>query len=101
VWAGVFFDNVGATATTFTELNNLGLGVFNPPDVGSSLDRDFFSGTNAGNPYNANPAGSIRVSPLAANPVANYGFELVAVPEPTAMALLAVGAVGLVRRRRA
>lgn len=101
IWAGVFFDNVGATATTFTELNNLGLGVFNPPDVGSSLDQDFSSGVNTGNPYNANPAGSIRLSPNTGTPIANYGFELVAVPEPTSMALLAVGAVGLVRRRRA
>lgn len=40
VWAAVFLDNLNSTATA-AQLNSLGLGLFNPPQLGTSADRDF------------------------------------------------------------
>lgn len=100
LWASIFFDNSGASGTTATALDGLGLGTFNPVDLGSSLDRHFTSPV-ANQPYNGSHPGTISVSPFAGNPVANYGFELVAIPEPTTSLLAGAGLALLVRRRKA
>ncbi len=97
-WAAEFFDAASPSTATLTQLNELGQGLFDPPTLGTSLDEDFVT-TAAGAPA-ANPAGSIRNSPFAANPRANYGWEFDAVPEPTSIAALGIGALALLRRRR-
>ena len=98
IWAGMTFDNVGATATT-ANLNNLGQGLFDAPTVGSSADLDFLTSA-PGSFFASNPAGTLRTSPFTANPKANYGWALTAVPEPASFAVIGLGLIGLVARRR-
>jgi len=95
-WIGMTFDNNGTTAT-LAQLNQLGLFTNDPPTVGSSADTDWLS-TAAGSNFVSNPAGAIRSSPFAANPNANYFWEVI--PEPTTMALVALGGLFAARRRR-
>jgi len=99
----MFFDNSTFTATTAAEMNNLGQGSFNPPVIGTSADRDFLSSGTPTSFLANNPTGSVRTSPFAGNPVANYGWELTPpVPEPVSMAVLGLSGFGLcIRRRRA
>jgi len=99
LWLAEFFDGAGTSTATVAQMNELGLGAFNPPTVGTSADRDFVT-TAPGAPA-ANPAGTIRTSPFGGSPVANYGFELNPVPEPASMTVLGIGALALIRRRRA
>lgn len=95
IWAGIVFDNVG-TATTNAQLNNLGMGVFDPPVVGTSADNGF--GTfGAGSFFVNNPAGS--QFNFGGNPVVNLGWSVI-VPAPGSMALLGLGGLLAARRRR-
>ena len=96
LWAGITFDNSGAAGATAALYNNLGMGLFDPPTQGTSLDKDFLTtAASVGNVQN--PVGSVRTSPYA--PLnANHGWRLV--PEPSSISLLAVGALALIRRRR-
>jgi len=98
LWVGAFFDNSGTT-TTAAQLNELGLPLFNPPTIGSS-DDEFFQSSGAGFTPGSNPAGA--VSYFGGSPVANFGFAVQAVPEPSAMALGLLSSGGLLffRRRR-
>ena len=90
---GLCFSSSTQTAAV---MNNFGMGLFDPPTVGSSQDRDFLSSTTTTQTTN-NPTGAIRTSPFTAAPAANYGFRITvaAVPEPGSVALMAVGGVGL------
>jgi hypothetical protein len=97
LWAGITFDNVGATATD-AQLNNLGQGIFGPPVVGSSQDT-FFQTTAAGSFFGTNaPAGAL--TNFSGAPVANFGWEF-NVPTPGSIALLGMGGLLAARRRRA
>lgn len=106
IWAAVFFDNLNSTATT-AQLNSLGIGLFNPPQLGTSADRDFL-GAGPGTYTTNNPAGVLRTTPYNGTGfVANYGWQISVadvVPEPSSLAFLAVGAAAasgaLVRRHR-
>jgi hypothetical protein len=105
-WAGVVFTDGGTGSATAADLNNVGQLLFDPPTVGSSQDL-FFQSNLAGPPAD-NPAGGLFFfggPPL--NPVANFGWEFgttQAVPEPSTLALSAVGGLVLIgarlRRRR-
>jgi hypothetical protein len=102
LWMGMSFDNNnGGTGATAAQLNALALGVFDPPDVGSSDDTIAFQTTNAGSFFNtANPAGGLFGF---SNGPTNFGFSLIAypVPEPTTLAALGVAGLAALRRRRA
>ncbi|MBX7221560.1 MAG: immunoglobulin domain-containing protein [Blastocatellia bacterium] len=75
IWAGITFDNnTGATGATQTQLDNFGMGIFNPVDIGSSTDT-FFLTTAAGSFLVNNPAGTQQN--FGGAPVANFGWELV------------------------
>ncbi len=93
IWMGLCFSSSTQTAAV---MNNFGMGLFDPPTVGTSQDRDFLSSTTT-TQTTSNPTGAIRTSPFTAAPAANYGFRLTvaAVPEPGSVALMAVGGVGL------
>ncbi len=93
IWAGIYYSSTTQTAAV---LNNFGMGLFDPPTVGSSQDRDFLSSTTT-TQLTSNPTGSIRTSPLGGAPNANYGFRLTvaSVPEPTSLALTAFGGISL------
>jgi hypothetical protein len=103
-WAGVVFDNNnGGTGATPAQLNNFGQGAFHPPTVGSSFDI-FFLSAGAG-VQGDNPAGNLQN--FGGTTPANYGwqFQVAAVPEPGALALLlgpaAMGLLAPARRVRA
>jgi hypothetical protein len=84
IWAGMTFDNLGATAT-FAQLNELGQAFFDPPSVGSSTN-NIFTTTGTGSFLASNPPGTIGPLP-GGTPNANifYKFEVTAVPEPTSL----------------
>ncbi|MDX2149077.1 MAG: hypothetical protein SFZ23_16320 [Planctomycetota bacterium] len=95
-WVGVTFDNNNGGDQTAL-FNNMGQGIFDPVDIGSSADQVFLT-TGAGSFFTtANPAGSLV--DLGAS-VANLGYEFVAVPTPGALALLGMGGLVAARRRR-
>lgn len=73
-WAGVTFDNnTGATGATATQLNNIGVALFDPPTVGSSADRMFLTAAAGSFFTTANPAGA--AFNFGGNPVANAGWS--------------------------
>lgn len=95
-WAGITFDNnTGGTGATLAQMNNLGMGLFNPPAIGTSQDV-FFQTTAAGSFLANNPAGSFFN--LGGNPVANFGWEFI--PTPGAAALFGFAGLAAGRRRR-
>jgi len=95
IWAGLFFGADGVTSGA--TLNNLGYGIFNPVNVGSSADV-LFDAAPSGGFVASNPAGT--TFNYTGNPVANMGWELVPVPEPTSVALVGLGLSSLAVRRR-
>ena len=75
LWAGITFDdNSGGTGATAAQLNNLGQGIYGPPDVGSSTDNIFLT-DNAGDFLSDNPIGS--TGNFGGAPVADLGWEIV------------------------
>jgi len=104
IWAGIFFDNGGGTTATAAQIAGLGQGVYGPPSVGSSSNTYFVSSGNTGG-FTTTPAGAIVSGPIGGQN-ANFGWQVnvVAVPEPSSLGLIALGLVsggaGLARRRR-
>jgi hypothetical protein len=95
---GLTFDNnSGATGATATQLNNLGMGLFDPPTIGTSADA-MFQTTAAGDFAVNNPAGSLFN--FNGNPPANAFFGMSVVPEPATMTLAGLGIAGLIIFRR-
>ena len=79
MWAAILFDNnTGATGATIAQMDNLCLGIFTPPDLGTSTDNIFRTTANggAGSFLVSNPVGATLN--FAAAPVANLGWEFMA-----------------------
>jgi len=96
LWAGITFDNnTGATGATEAQLNNMGVGLFDPPVWGTSQDR-LFGTSAAGSFVGNNPAGS--QFNFGGSPHANAGWKLI--PTPGAAALLGLAGIAASRRRR-
>lgn len=92
---GITFDNAGNLGNTAAQMNNLGVGIYNPPDVGSSPDLAFSTtAASVGNVNNA-PGNTFN---FGGNPVANFGWEIV--PAPSSLALVGIGGLLAGRRRR-
>lgn len=70
--------------------NELGPSYFNPPTVGYS--DDFFWRYETGGDWTQYSWGG--------QPVANFGARLTAVPEPSVLAALSIGALAMLRRRK-
>ena len=97
LWAGVYFDNSGTTATE-AQLNSLGQALYNPPTIGSS-SATYFTSTGVGSNAN-NPAGSI-ISP--ASGLGNFGWRLFSPNVPDAgstLIMLMLGVSGLLCAQR-
>ena len=69
--------------------NELGPSYYNPPTVGHS--EDFFWRYETGGDWTPYSWGG--------QPVANFGASLTAVPEPSLLAALSIGVLGIIRRR--
>ncbi len=100
MWAGITFDNnVGATGATQAQLNNFGMGLYNPPTVGVSGD-NYWVSTNPGSNFSSNPLGA-GVNGAAGLGSFGWRFETTqAVPEPGTMAVLGLGLAAIARRRK-
>jgi hypothetical protein len=91
IFGGIEFDPTGAAA-------DAGPLLYDPPTVGSSLDDYWLRGfPNPGDPWGLYTFGG--------NPPVNIGARISAVsgtpvPEPTVLALLSVGSIALIARRR-
>ncbi len=98
-WLGMTFDdNNGTTGISVTQLNSIGMALFNPPAIGTSQDAFFVTDT-AGSFLVNNPVGGIYW--FNGNPVANFYFSIQVVPEPTGMALMGLaGLIAFAVRRR-
>jgi hypothetical protein len=72
-WAGMTFDNnTGATGATAAQLNNIGMGIFDPPTNGSSTDKMFVTAAAGSFFAPNNPAGASFN--FGGNPIANAGW---------------------------
>lgn len=96
-WAGLTFDNnTGATGATLAQMDNMGVGLFNPPTRGSSVDGMWLSSA-AGSNFVSNPVGA---GFTLTGTVANAGWSFTAVPEPGTIIALAAGLGAIAARRR-
>lgn len=78
-WCGVTCDNnTGATGATLAELDNFGVGMFDPPTVGTSQDVGFET-TAAGSFFQVdNPVG--QTFNFGGDPIANFGWAFRGTP---------------------
>jgi hypothetical protein len=99
IWAGVTYD-VAGTATSAAELSNMGQGLFFSPAQVGSVGNEVFETTNAGSFFGTNnPAGSFVDRNVDGRDTA-YGWKFEAVPEPSTLAALGLGALALLRRKK-
>lgn len=98
VWVGVSFDNIGGTMTN-SNLNDLGMALRDPPNVGSSNAEHMFKTSGAGPLVGINNPAGINPDFGGSGPAKNFAMELV-IPAPGAAALLGLGGLLAGRRRR-
>lgn len=104
MWIGVTWDNAGSTTTTAADMNNMGMILNNPPSVGvigSGLGNEGFRTTQPTGGNVNNPTGAaISFGTNAAGAPINLALRVNAVPEPASMAVLGLGVIAMLRRRR-
>lgn len=95
MWAGITFDDsIGTSGATVEQLNNLGQGIIDPIDRGSSTD-DFFQTDTAGSFLADLPAGSF--GNFSGDPLANFAWEIVSsIPLPVTLNDFRVQRSGLI-----
>jgi len=77
-WAGITFDDYnGTTGATTVEMNRMGQGLFDPPDVGSSADIAFLT-SDAGSFFGVSDIAGGLFN-FGGAPVVNFGWEFTAV----------------------
>ena len=77
-WAGITFDdNNGTTGATAADMDLLGQGIFDPPDVGTSEDVGFQTADPGSFFGTSNPTGALFN--FGGAPVVNFGWEFTAV----------------------
>ncbi len=83
VWVGTLFQSNGNVSPAVGgQLNNMGVGLYSPVDLGISANLDFLTTLGGGNgvasPFvSNNPAGTVWIAPYAQP--ARHGYELVSV----------------------
>lgn len=95
MWASIVFDDP-TNVTTAAQLNNLGMGVYNPPAVGSSADT--IAVGNVAGVQGTNP--NVRYANFGGQPPANLGWAVNVVPEPASLLAIGAGLAALAARRR-
>jgi hypothetical protein len=90
MWMGITYDNnSGADAATAAQLNQLGVGLYNPVNIGSSTDLAFATTSNGS--FNSNlPPGATFNTPGV---IDNFGFEIRVAAVPTASEVSVSGRV--------
>ncbi|CAN5354572.1 hypothetical protein BH09BAC2_BH09BAC2_16090 [soil metagenome] len=89
IWAGIVFNTTNSSPVPAqTDLVDMGIALFNPPNVGTSGDNIFRTST-AGDFAGSNPTGTLLNGQFGGSPVTNAGWELVqAAPVPVGIEYL-------------
>jgi hypothetical protein len=77
MWAGMLFDNGGASTATAAQVDGFAMGIYPTPDIGTSADL-FYRTTSAppaGGSFLVNNPGPGALTNFSGSPVANFGWD--------------------------